>query len=204
MDNTQTTTVIPIVALTVLSNSSTNEEIRKFFENFPQFKEGKAVIANIEEKDNVVRCMFVQNRVDLPITNTTNPLLAMAMQWENTAGRTVRAWQNFEPAIFAKLQEQGVTVGSTGEEVFAKLAELTSTTLNFNKVKISVVEDNVPEIWNNEHAEEVIQKPLSTRRGLSLTHKGLPIYQHTELCFDDTIVDVLITADRPVNLRQTT
>ncbi len=195
--DTQTTT-----APAVLSNAVTNAEIREFFEHSAAFQAGKAVLANIEVKGNVVRTMFVQNRIDLPVTTNTNPLLAMAMKWDNNIGRTIRAWQNFDPSLFEALQKEGVSIGSTGEEVFAKLAEITKTPIEFKTVKIAVVEDGVPDAWANEHGEEVLQKPLTTSKGVMLTSKGAPIYQHTELCFDDTVQDVLLPADRIVTLRQ--
>jgi len=195
--DTQTTT-----APAVLSNAVTNAEIRDFFEHSAAFQAGKAVLANIEVKGSVVRTMFVQNRIDLPVTTNTNPLLAMAMKWDNNIGRTIRAWQNFDPSLFEALQKEGVSIGSTGEEVFAKLAEITKTPIDFKTVKIAVVEDNTPDVWANEHGEEVLQKPLTTSKGVMLTSKGLAIYQHTELCFDDTVQDVLLPADRIVTLRQ--
>lgn len=197
MDTTQTVDLTQTV-----SNASTNAEIRQVFENFPGFKDGKAILAIIEVKENVVRTMFVQNRLDLPITNNTNPLLALAMKWENNIGRTVRAWQNFDLELFTKLQEAGVTIGSTGEQVFSALKSVTNAPIEFSKIKIAVIEDHTPDSWANEHGEEVLQRPLTTSKGVGLTSKGLPVYQHTELCFDDSIADVLLTTDRPINIRQ--
>lgn len=192
----------PVDLTQTVSNASTNAEIRQVFENFPGFKDGKAILASIEVKENVVRTMFVQNRLDLPITTNTNPLLALAMKWDNNIGRTVRTWQNFDVDLFSQLQEAGVTVGSTAEQVFSALKAVTNASIEFTKVKIAVTENHTPDSWANEHGEETLQRPLTTSKGVGLTSKGLPIYQHTELCFDDSIVDTLLTPDKIINLRQ--
>jgi len=185
--------------VTVESNV-TNAELREQFAELPAFKDGKVILVGIEHKATVTRCMFIQNRTDLPRTTPTedNALLAMAMNWSPNDGRLVRTWMNFEPETFQFLTDNGVDVGSTADDLFIKLAAHKGVALNFTKLKIAVVEDDLPESWINAEGNRSFQKPLSDSKSRVLTANGKFIYSHTTLCMDDTIQDIVLKVDERV------
>ena len=185
---------------TQLTASSTNDEIRKAFEENEAFQNNKVVVACIEPTSNedVVRLMLVQNRTDLPaITSTANPLLAMAMGWKNDLGVTIRHYQNMDATIAASVK---VTVGETAEHLFAKIADSTDTEIEIESISIGIEDTLTPSSWTNGNGEVELQQPLKTSKGRTLTHKGLLVYRNTVLNLNNTTPDVLLTIDKGVAL----
>lgn len=185
MDTTQVIT---------LNSNSTNAEIAEVLENNAAFQAKKGVLVAIEPTSNVdvVRLLFVQQTNDVPVaTSTVNPLLQMAMGWKQN-DLILRAWLNADTTI---VQEAGISIGDTGEAVFQKIAESTGTAVDIESVDIKITDSIVPRSWLNGEGEEVVQNPLTTSSGRTLTHKGQLIYRNTDLVLNHSTNHVILSAD---------
>ena len=177
--------------------STSNEEVRQLFNDNEAFKNGRVVLAAIEPTSNndVVSLMFVQQKTDLP--STGNPALTLSMGWKNQA-ITVRTFHNADVTLF---NNADVQIGDTGEKVFSKLAELTDSDIEIEKVDIAITDSTTPDIWTDNEGLEHMQKPLTTKSGTVLNHNGKFIYRKTEISINDMIETVTLKPDRIVVLK---
>lgn len=169
------------------------------------FLSGKVLLASSKvtgANQDVVRCMFIQNRPDaVRPGQSNNSLLSVSMGW-NSAGRMLRCWHNFDRKIFEQIGASDMNDSdkpSTADEMFAKAFELTDTALDISEgIGISIVENNTPVTWvDSLTGEPRTQAPLinpQTRN--EITSGGKAVYAHTELSIGKFVKTVILDLDK--------
>lgn len=172
----------------------TSDDFREIFANHPEFNDNKAIVAHIEQTGEVVRVTVIQQK---EIVRPQTGLLAMAMGWKNANKFLVRAWQNFNPDVFAKLE---IKIGDPITTVFQNLVKQEGLDTEITEINVLVEDNLIPDTWvDNTTGLSVMQNPLTTSNGNALTCKGAFIYRHTSLGTQDE-KDVYITPDKIIKV----
>lgn len=172
-------------------STATNSTVRELFKDNPDFESGEVIIGAIEDTSNpnVKSLILVQQRKDIKLTATSmNPLVQLTMGLKPIEGRTVRTWHNIDSEILASLKN--VRPGVAALSVFKQLDP------SIESLKIAVIERHTPRTWSNADGVEQIQSPVRTSKGRALTSEGKFVYQHTELCANNSMDDELLKIDR--------
>lgn len=188
-----------------VTDSTSQAQIISLIGTSENFLKGKVILACtkvVGQAQNVVRCMFVQNRPDaVRPGQSNNSLLTISMGWNNS-GRMLRCWHNFDKEIFDQIGAESINdtdTPDTAESIFAKAFEVTGQSIDLSSgLGISIVEDSTPVTWiDSASGEERTQAPLiNPQTNTPITSGGKEVYAHTELAVGEYVQTLILNLDK--------